>query len=438
MKIGASALAERWRASLFAVPMAFVVAGVVAGQLGIAVDREISDGVTRLPLGLTSTVESARAVLSTVASGTITVAGIAFSVSILTIQLASSQYSPRVVSNLFQDPFNKRVIGLVVGTFAYCLVVLRSVRSSVEQQGEPVIPNVSVAVGVLLGIAAILAIVAFINHNAHAMDISKILAVVTSDAVDAVGRHWSTDTFEPAPTQQPEVLPEGRGFVVSCESDGWVQLLDHAGMLDAAPEGGTVRLEIAVGRYVISGSPLCTIWPEPSDRDTAIGSARAAVKVGQARTLRQDASYGVRQLADVALRALSPGVNDPTTAQDAIFHLAAVLRAFLERDPPARDLLHGGRRLVLAEAGGHEQLLTLAYGEIRRAAANHPTVCVYLLESMSLLRSSLEPDRQRAVDGLLHHEAGLVVEECERTDMSPRDIARVRMTFAEHFGSPET
>ncbi len=429
-----SAFAERVRGSLFVVPMIFVIIGIVLAQLGIALDSAIGQGATKLPLGLTSTVESARAVLSTVAGATITVAGIAFSVALLTIQLASSQYSPRVVSGLFRDPFNKRVIGLVVGTFSYCLIVLRSVRSPLEQQGQPVIPNVSVAVGVLLGIAAILSIIAFIDHNAHTMDISKILDVVTRDAIEAIDRHWSTDLFEPSPLQQPEILPTDTGLTVRFEHDGWVQLLDPAALLAAVPEGGTIRLDTAVGRFAICGSPLCTMWPLPPDHDEAARRARGAIHVGETRTLQQDASYGLRQLADVGLKALSPGINDPTTAQDAIFHLGAVLRAFLQRDEAARDLDHDKRRLVLAQVDGHEQVIALAYDELRIAAASQPAVCIYLLESISLLRRSLDEQHQQAVGSLLRDQASLVLEACERTGLAPHDTERVRHIYAEHFG----
>ncbi len=433
MKIGASKLAERWRNSLFVVPTIFVILGIVLAQLGIALDHAIGDGAQKLPLGLTSTVESARAVLSTVAGATITVAGIAFSVSLLTIQLASSQYSPRVVSGLFRDPFNKRVIGLVVGTFAYCLVVLRSVRSALEQQGQSVVPNVSVAAGVLFGVASILAIVAFINHNAHAMDISEILDGVTLDAIEAVDRHWSANLFEPSPVQQPEVVPDGSSLTVTFDRDGWVQLLDQAGLLAMVPEGGTVRLDTAVGRYVIVGAPLCTVWPVPDDTDAAIEEARAAIHAGVSRTLQQDASYGVRQLADVALKALSPGVNDPTTAQDAIFHIAAVLRAFLEREPPARDVRHDDRRLVLAQASGPDELLALAFDEIRLAAAPLPSVAIYLLESIALLEESIDPSAGPPVLALLDRHARLVMEAVARENLSEHDLRRVRRIYDKHF-----
>jgi uncharacterized membrane protein len=434
-KIGISTLAERWRGSLFVVPMTFVIGAIVLAEIGIAVDRSLGSGTMRLPLGLTSTVASARSVLSTVAGATITVAGIAFSVSLLTIQLASSQYSPRVVSGLFRDPFNKRVIGIVVGTFTYCLVVLRSVRSAIEQQGQPVVPNVSVAAAVLFGITAVLAIIAFINHNAHAMDISEILDDVTRDAIDAVERHWSSNVLEPSPVQQPEVVPEGAGLEVTFDRDGWVQLLDHDRLVGLVPDSGTLRFETAVGRYVISGSPLCTLWPRPADGQGATKEARAAVHVGQTRTLQQDASFGIRQLADVALKALSPGVNDPTTAQDAIFHVASVLRAFLEHDPPAQDVSRDGRRCILAQADGYEQLIGVAFDEVRIAAAPYPSVLIYLLESIALLQRALVTTRDD-VARILGDHASLILHAAVGAGLSRHDLGRVEHIYDQHFERP--
>jgi uncharacterized membrane protein len=431
LRVIGSALRERLATSLFFVPVLFVLGSMVLGQLAVTLDGTLDIDAADVPLGVASTVASARAVLSTVAGATITVAGIALSISILTLQIASSQYSPRVVSGLFRDPFNKRVIGIVVGTFAYCLVVLRAVRSGVDSQ-DAVIPNVSVTLGLLLGIVAILAIVAFINHNAHTMDISEILAIVSHEAVrsdDGI----PPGELEPAPNPCPSEVPPGRGEAVRFERDGWVQIVDAAAMLAAVPEGSTVRLDTAVGRYAFRNSPLCTIWPAPPDRDEVHDRIHAAVKVGRTRTLRQDPSYGLRQLADVAIKALSPGINDPTTAQDAIFHLTSVLHELLERPSPAKDLRDGGRRLVLPQMPGHEEWVALAYDEIRLAAAPHPAVCVYLLESIDLLLQSLDRD-DPAVELLLRHRARLVVEELERSDPSPEDLRRVRDVYTRHFG----
>ena len=146
---------ERIRVSLFFVPVVGVVISIVGAVVTIWIDSRLDLRGTDLPLGVTSTVASARSVLSTVAGATMTFAAIAFSISLLIIQQASSQFSPRVVHTLFRDPFNKRVMGLVMGTFTYCLVVLRSVRSFGEPGGDVVIPNLSVAIAVLLGLSLI-------------------------------------------------------------------------------------------------------------------------------------------------------------------------------------------------------------------------------------------------------------------------------------------
>ena len=209
MRLRLASYAERIRTSLFFVPMLAVIAAIALGAGGLAMDRRLGSRDVDLPFGLASTVESARALLSTIAGATITFAGIAFSVSLLIIQRASSQYSPRVVHTLFRDPFNKRVMALVIGTFTYCLVVLRSVRSALDDGGDPVIPNVSVAVAVVLGIATVLAIVAFINHSAHAMDVSKILERIRGEAIEQIRVSWTDDPaicpVAPLPGDEPGV-----------------------------------------------------------------------------------------------------------------------------------------------------------------------------------------------------------------------------------------
>ncbi len=194
--------------SLFFVPMTFVLSAAVLGEVMLLVDGRVED----LPQRFTATVDSARSVLSVVAGATLAFAAIAFSVSLLLISLASSQYSPRVVHGLFRDPFNKRVMGVVIGTFTYCLVVLRAVRGPLEDSGQAVVPSLSILAAVVLGVISILSIVSFISHSAHSMDVSRILQRVTSEALAAVREQWP----EPTSTQPQE--PEGdqpvdEGFV---------------------------------------------------------------------------------------------------------------------------------------------------------------------------------------------------------------------------------
>jgi uncharacterized membrane protein len=436
MSIRSSSVVERLRGSLFFVPMLSVLAGGAAGVAMIDVDAALDDQATALPLVLTSTVDGAREVLGVVAGATITVAGIAFSISLLVIQQASGQYSPRVVHSLFRDPFNRRVMGLAVGTFTYCLMVLRAVRGSLADGGDPVVPNLSVGLAVVLGVASILAIIAFIDHNAHTMEVSQVLQRVTDETLAQIDGAWpNSRDDEPAGTSA--VVPAAPGHPVPLTSSGWIQQLSLRDLLDLVPDGGTVRVDTAPGRFAVRGTPLCTVWPAPDDPEATRDQAARAIEVGRARTMQQDPSYGVRQLADVALRALSPGVNDPTTAQDAIFHLAEVLAVALARDLPAGiEDDERGRRLVLAQSPTPSTLVELAFDEVRQAAAAHPTVCIYLLEALHLIERSLIAAGLPGQVAPLRRQAELTVAGASRSDLLDEDLREVRTAFTRRFGDP--
>ncbi|GHJ58619.1 hypothetical protein NOK12_11370 [Nocardioides sp. OK12] len=421
-----TALGSRVRSSLFFVPMLCVLGGAVLGQAMLAVDAQ----VTGIDPRLTATVDSARTVLTTVAGATLSFAGIAFSVSLLLISLASSQYSPRVVHGMFRDPFNKRVMGLVIGTFTYCLVVLRAVRSSLEGTEEPIVPSVSILLAVLLGIASVLAIIAFINHGAHSMDVSKILHRVTQEALQQASSGWP----DPDPDSDRQLgggdgdLPED-ATVVRFTSYGWVENVDFDRLLQVLPPGSRARLETFAGRYAIQNTPVCRVWP-PVDDETVHDSIRAAVMVGETRTMQQDVAYGVRQLADVALKAMSPGVNDPTTAHDAISHTGTVLADLLCRVPPAQHLAgERGQVLLVPHATTYAMLVGLAFDEVRLVSAEDPAVLIYLLDVIHQVEQSIDHLHRPEAVAALRTQAELVRSMVEDADVPERDRQRVRDAY---------
>ncbi len=425
---------DRLRSSLFFIPMLCVIAGIIVGEAMLIVDAL----VTGIDPRLTATVDSARTVLTTVASATLTFAGIAFSVSLLLISLASSQYSPRVVHGMFRDPFNKRVMGLVIGTFTYCLVVLRAVRGALEDAGDPIVPSVSILLAVVLGIASILAIVAFINHAAHSMDVSSILRRVTEEVLSQASSAWPEPDPEESPGAEQEgarELPHGAA-AVRFSSYGWVQNVDYDALLAALPPSARVRLGTFAGQYAIQNTPICHIFPAPDDLDELTSAVQAAVMVGESRTLQQDMEYGVRQLSDVALKAMSPGINDPTTAHDAISHLGTVLADLLSRQPPARRLTGAeGQVLVIPDATTHEHLVGIAFDEVRIASAEQPTVLIYLLDVLHHVELSLsELHRPKAIRAL-REQADLIRAMNETADVPDPDRERVRVAFAQRYPS---
>ncbi len=438
MRLRLSSLVERIRVSLFFVPMVGVLVSIVGAAVTIWIDSRLDLQGADLPLGVTSTVDSARAVLSTVAGATMTFAAIAFSISLLIIQQASSQFSPRVVHTLFRDPFNKRVMGLVMGTFTYCLLVLRSVRSLDESGGDVVIPNLSVAMALVLGIATIISIAAFLNHSAHSMDVSQILDRIENETTGHVRREWEVAESD-TPSPEPPTAPEHPAHIVRFDRAGWVQQIDAGALLACLPDETTAWVFAYPGRYAIPGAPVCALSTAPADIEDIEETEHAiiaTISTGNTRTMQQDVSFGLRQMADVGLKALSTGINDPTTAQDTIFHSAAVLAELLRRDPPPRELTgERGRRVVLVEQPNGDDLVRLAFSELRRAAATQSAVCIYLLEALHLLWEGLGASGLPSRTAVLVEQARLVVAGCEEANVLPADLDDVRRAYDKRFGS---
>lgn len=421
----------RMRGSLFLIPMLCVLGGVLLAQGMLLLDGWALDLDSRLG----ATVDSARTVLTTVAGATLTFAGIAFSVSLLLISMASNQFSPRVVHGMFRDPFNKRVMGLVVGTFTYCLVVLRAVRESVDDAGDPVVPSISILLALVLGITSVLAIIAFINHSAHSMDVSRILNRVTREALTQIRATWPDD--EPS-TRDPQPAAERTGEPVlraRFDEDGWVQDIDHEQVLTALPAGSSAVLRTSPGRYAVAGTVICDVWSRDGDAEAVERTVRAAVSLGSTRTVDMDVSYGLRQLVDVALKALSPGVNDPTTAHDALRHVGTVLAELLRRVPPVRVMREDDRTLELGAALTQEDMVGIAFDEVRLAAAELPTVLVHLLDMAHQVVEALEGRNRPEAVAALRRQAALLAEVGERAEVPEPDRRRVREAHQERFGA---
>ena len=425
----ARAVAERLRSSFFVLPAFAVVIAFVTARLLVGVDA--GDWVGR------STVDSARNLLSTTAAATITFASVTFSVSLLIMQQGSSQFSPRVIHGLVRDPFNRRVIALVVGTFTYCLVSLQRVRGPLADGGEEVVPEFAVTVGLFLGLLSVLAVVGAINHTSRKMDVSVILGGIVEQAIAVPSQPATNDVF---PIDFSCDLPDSNGQPVTqvrFDTDGWIQQIDRQGLLTLIEPGGTIRLGTDTGRYAIRGTTLCTIWPAvPEHRLAEITAGlRRRVSVGETRTMTEDPGYGIRQLVDVALRALSPGINDPTTAQDAIFHLGTVLAVRLGSPPaPTAYCDDQNRHLLTPDALSDQDLADLALAELRGTTTNQPAVAIYLLQMIALVVDTATVNGTADRVGPLLEQAQLIVDTVNTGDALGIDRQRVQHTHRTLFG----
>lgn len=422
------ALTQRFRESLFYVPALYVVGAVaVAWATTLADDRWV-DTLQGTPLLLPASPTSARAVLATAAAATITVAGIGISITVVAVQLAASQFSPRVLRGFLRDRFSQNVIGLEAGVFTYCLLALATTTG--PEASATARPNLSLTVAVTLAVVAVVAIVAFIDHSARSMQVGHLMRVIARETRDRVQALFPEGGGEGGQGRLGEVsLPEGPPLEVRAAADGWVQQIAEEGLLEPLPAGSTVRLETRVGGFVVEDGLLATVWPRPEDGEAVAGHLRRSFLLGAGRTMQQEVAFGLRQLTDIALRALSPGVNDPTTAYEALAHTEAILADLLRRDLPPRLRLDAtGRRLLRPHDFDHADYVHRFFDQIRVAGASQPAVCTALLKTLARLRETLLhaglPER---TDALLE-QARLVVEEAAARDRLPRDVERVRET----------
>lgn len=345
-------------------------------------------------------------VLEIIATSTITVAGLVSSVMVVAVQLSSSQFSPRVLHRFLRDRINQVAIGVITGTFAFSVLTLAQ-----RDTGRPgSLRDLSVTLAVVLAGASLLAILAFIDHTARMMQAGRMIRDVTEETQMLVRRMMNpADNFPPA--DDPPTFG-GPSHTVRAEEDGWVQQIDVPGLFDSMDEGASVRIDLPVGKFSIVGAALCTIWPSPRDPEALDAHVRATYELGDRRAMRDDVAFGIRQLVDMALRALSPGINDPGTAYEVVTNLGAVLSDVMCRDVPPRVIVgEGGRHLFRPREPDHRQYVGLAFEQLRLAAAPHPAVAVAMLNTLDRVADATRHHGHGDRIDILRDEAALIVEQ---------------------------
>lgn len=422
------ALAETLRGNLFLIPAVLLLVAILLAALTTWIDAQVREAGVEPSSFLVTTVDGARAVLGTVASATIAFAGVSISISLLLIQLASSQFSPRVLYGFFRDPFTKWVTGIVIGTFAYCLLTLRVVRVAAGDGGVAVVPHISVLVATVLGIASIVAVVALINHSARSMQVGEIIRRITMEGHQQIERLSVDPSSALTGSSTVALIDRGSdpGLVAEAGDDGWVQAIDPDAILTAIPAETVVTLNAFVGGFSARGTALGTVRPVPADPEPVLQAIRQAVLLGRSRTTQQDIGFAFRQLVDIALRALSPGINDPTTAREALVHIGSLLRGLLSCDlPPAVIEGSHGRRVERPQDPTHDDFVNVAFDQIRVAGARQPSVCIALLEVIGDLVAELERSDNRNGLAALRRQARLVIAGVGASDALTEDKERV-------------
>lgn len=359
----------------------------------------------------------ARTLLGAIASSTIGVAGTVFSITIAALSLAAGQMGPRLLRNFTRDRGNQLTLGVFLGTFSYALIVLRSVRT--EGEGG-FIPHLSLSVGIALAFVCVATLVYFVGHMAGRINVDTVIELVSDDVNSAI-RRLTTDRRQPA---QPPAMVWRDAVPIADSRRGYLQQLDEAGLASWAAENQTaILLLVRPGDYVFPGAPIALMLPPVEGAGEAIRNATA---LGAHRVSSFDLRFAVRQLVEVAVRALSPGVNDPHTAISVLDRLGAAL---CEMEPvflPSGVSLVRERVVLVVPQIQYDQLLNTMFHMIRQSAAGNTAVLMRQLEVLTQV-VSCERDRERMI-GLKRH-ADLVIEDAERDVATPGDLEDLRRRY---------
>lgn len=427
---------RRVRDSLFLLPVLIIIALAATAILALFLDTRWAADFGETQLLLASTVAGGRSIATTVAGATITVAAVVFSITALSSQIAANQYSPRAVRGFFEDRVQQVVIGIVVGTFTYCLLILGRLSTSVIGGTEPT-PSIAITLAVILGVVSAIGIVAYIDHSLRRFQVDSVVRRIAERTVESIKKaHREAETVN---TKTDTATPSGPSGSVDSEVTGWIQGIAAHNMAESLPPNTIVKVAVALGESVSVGDKLATVWPQDLVDDNVADEIRESIIAERERSLDNDASFGIRQLVDIALKALSPGINDPTTAVDVVHHLKLPLREMLQSDPPERVFYGpGGQRVYLAESPSRSDFVHRAFAEIRLAGSSQPSVLRALLDVLSSLKEELEGAGLEGRLGALEEEVRLTIAATRESGLPEEDIKRVLSVIGQDAANGST
>jgi uncharacterized membrane protein len=405
---------DRLRSGFWFVPGIMTGAAVVFAFASVALDESatVEGWMAEQSWAYTGGAEGASLVLSTIAGSMITIAGVVFSMTLVALSLASSQLGPRLLRNFMRDTRNQVVLGTFIATFVYCLLVLRTIRRAQE---AIFVPHLSVTIGVLLAIVSLGVLIYFIHHVSISIQADEVVARVSAELIDGIDRLFPESMGHGAPRPAdvlagaalPAAFDREARSVGSAE-DGYLQTIDpHALMALAKDENALFRLERRPGQYVVMGCPLVSVWPGNRVTEPLEERINSAFILGHQRTAVQDIEFPIHQIVEIAVRALSPGINDPFTAITCVDRLGSALHRLAQREMPSPFRLDEQDRLrVVVPAVTFPEIVNTSFGPIRQYARSSAVVTIRLLESIAVIAGATHRPNDRAA---LLHQAEMIV-----------------------------
>jgi uncharacterized membrane protein len=434
-------LAKLWdslNSSFWFVPTLMVLLAIALSFITIGIDHsQESTIVQRIDWAYSLGPNGSRAILSAIAGSMVTVATTAFSITIVALQLASSQFGPRLLRSFMQDTGNQIVLGTFISTFVYSLMVLRTING-VEK--DEFVPHLAVTIGLALAIASVGVLIYFIHHSASSIQADQIIKQVGDDLDGAIDRLFperiGRNTSKHLEEESLAAIPADFDRVacpIKTIASGYIQTINDNQLMQIATENNLLlRIQQRPGRFVVKGSEIVRVFPEEKVNKKLAVQINEAFILGSQRTEQQDVEFPIDQLVEIAVRALSPGINDPFTAIRCIDQLSAALCHLAQREIPSPYRYDDHNQLrIIAEPISFADATDAAFNQIRQYGKSSVAVTMRLLEAIAAIAlfTHRTPDRttlQRHADMIERGSQEGIAEELDYENVKERYLAAVK------------
>ncbi|AFZ33900.1 Protein of unknown function DUF2254, membrane [Stanieria cyanosphaera PCC 7437] len=418
--------------SYWFLPTIFAIIAIALAFTMLWLDRDGNYGpLEKWGWIYTGGANGAREVLSSVSSSTIGIAATAFSITIVALQLAASNFGPRLLRNFMQDTGNQIVLGTFISTFIYSLLVLRTIRGDGDDY-DSFVPQLSVTVGLLLALASIGVLIYFIHHASTIIQVSHVIVETSTDLDSAIDRLFPEKIGQSAselkrPVEEIPIDFDSNVYRVRAQSSGYLQAIDDEELIKLACQYNLLlRLNYRPGQFIVKGSEIILVYPREKVNRKLLQELNDAFILGKERTEQQDVEFPIEQLVEIALRAISPGINDPFTAIRCIDRLSAGLSRLAQRDFPSPYRYDDHQKLrVIAERVTFAGLVGTAFNQIRQYGKSDVAVMIRLLEAIATIAryTSIPQEREillRHAEMIKRNSQQAISEELDKQDLEER------------------
>jgi uncharacterized membrane protein len=419
---------EVLRTNLWLIPAVEIVAAAILFVCTYALDRAAYNGVFAVPgWAISGGPDVARTVLTAIAAAVITVVGVVFSIVIVALTLTSTQFGPRMLRNFIRDRGTQLTLGTFVATFVYAVLTLGAVG---QGSRGAFVPHISVTVTLVLMLADLAVLIYFLNHVSRQIQLPEVIASIASDLQEAIEVQAGVAVNGADAEHAAALIADmaGRGGVVTAPRSGYLQYVEREALVAIAAElNAVIHVLFRPGHFIVAGQHYAAVWP--AEATTAVARELAGAHVtGPYRTLAQDVSFGLDQLVEICIRALSSAINDTFTALTCIDWIGDSLCKVTGRWQPTRVYRDGrGTVRVIVTETTWERLVQRAFEKVRQASASMPAVMIRQLGALAKImeRTTTARDRQVLLD-----QAAMIERLSTATVGEPADRADISLAYA--------